>query len=72
MKSCVLVLVLLTCNLRAETKDALVPWQEQIRNYVRAQQLDAALQVAESRLHEAPADLEAHGCRGRLLARKGR
>jgi len=72
MKSCVLVLVLLTCSLRAETKDALVPWQEQIRNYVRAQQLDAALQVAESRLHEAPADLEAHGWRGRLLARKGR
>ena len=73
MKSYVLVLVLLTSGgLRAQTEDGLVPWQEQIRNHVRAQQLDAALQLAESRLREAPADLEAHGWRGRLLAWKGR
>jgi tetratricopeptide (TPR) repeat protein len=73
MKRYVFVLVLLTLGgLWGQTEDRGVSWQEQIQNYVRTQQLDAALQTAESRLQDAPADLEAHGWRGRLLAWKGR
>ncbi len=47
-------------------------WTESVRNYIAAQQLDAALGEVEARLRESPQDLEARGWRGRLLAWKGR
>ncbi len=48
-----------------------VDWQEQIREKVASHQLGAALALAEQRLAEAPADLEARGWRARLLAWSG-
>src|SRR5205807_3766555 len=47
-------------------------WQGAVRDQVKAGKLDAALQITDERLASAPADLEAHGWRGRLLAWKGR
>ncbi len=46
-------------------------WQRQVREQVAAHQLSAALVIAEGRLSEAPADLEARGWRARLLAWSG-
>ena len=46
-------------------------WQQQVRERVRLHQLDSALVVVNQRLEEAPADLEARGWRGRLLAWHG-
>jgi len=47
-------------------------WQQRTREEVTLRHLDAALAVVESRLATTPADLEAHGWRGRLLSWKGR
>jgi tetratricopeptide (TPR) repeat protein len=47
-------------------------WQARVRNEVENQHIDAALEIVEQRLAEAPDDLEAHGWRGRLLTWKGR
>lgn len=46
-------------------------WQQLLREQVKTQQLDAALATVERRLADNPADLEAHGWRGRVLAWKG-
>lgn len=46
-------------------------WQQRVREKAQARQLDAALQVVEQRLAEAPGDLEARGWRGRILAWQG-
>ena len=48
-----------------------VDWQQQVREKVRLHQLDAALALVNQRLGLAPADLEARGWRGRLLAWQG-
>jgi tetratricopeptide (TPR) repeat protein len=47
-------------------------WQQRMRDDVTLRHLDEALAVVESRLATAPADLEAHGWRARLLSWKGR
>jgi tetratricopeptide (TPR) repeat protein len=47
-------------------------WQEQVRQDVETQRIDAALAIVDHRLADAPEDLEAHGWRGRLLSWKGR
>jgi Tfp pilus assembly protein PilF len=47
-------------------------WAAEVREQVRSQHLNMALVIVEHRLTEAPADLEAHGWRGRLLAWNGR
>lgn len=47
-------------------------WQQRIREEVTLHHLDAALAIVEVRLETAPADLEAHGWRGRLLSWIGR
>jgi Tfp pilus assembly protein PilF len=47
-------------------------WQQRMREEVTLRHLDAALAVVEFRLATTPADLEAHGWRGRLLSWKGR
>ena len=47
-------------------------WQSQIRVYVADQKMDSALAVAEEQIAQNPADLEAHGWRGRLLAWTGK
>lgn len=46
-------------------------WQYRVREMAQAQQFDAALQMVEQRLAEAPADLEARGWHGRVLAWQG-
>lgn len=46
-------------------------WQQQVREKVRLHQLDAALVLVSQRLANAPADLEARGWYGRLLAWQG-
>ncbi len=43
-------------------------WQQQVREQVASHRLSAALAIADRRLAQAPADLEAHGWRARLLA----
>src|SRR5208282_1239565 len=55
--------------LGAQTTD---DWQQQVRQDVENQHIDAALAIVDQRLADAPEDLEAHGWRGRLLAWKGR
>lgn len=47
-------------------------WEQQLREFIRNQQLDAGLAVVEQRIAISPSDLEAHGWRGRILAWKGR
>lgn len=47
-------------------------WQDQIRASVSGRDLPTAFQIVESRLAEAPQDLEARGWRARLLAWSGR
>jgi tetratricopeptide (TPR) repeat protein len=47
-------------------------WEQQLREFIRNQQLDAGLAVVEQRIAISPTDLEAHGWRGRILAWKGR
>jgi tetratricopeptide (TPR) repeat protein len=47
-------------------------WQQEIRERVARHELDVALTIADRRIENSPADLEAHGWRGRILARKGR
>ena len=46
-------------------------WQRQVRNDIDGHHIDAALAIVDRRLAESPEDWEAHGWRGRLLARKG-
>jgi tetratricopeptide (TPR) repeat protein len=46
-------------------------WQHRVREMTQARQFDAALQLAEQRLAEAPGDLEARGWHGRVLAWQG-
>lgn len=41
--------------------------QQQLRERVRDHQLDVAFAIVEQRLATSPTDLEAHGCRGRIL-----
>src|SRR5437667_7777466 len=48
-----------------------VDWQQQVREHVTNRQLDAALATVNQRLEYSPADLEAHGWRGRILAWQG-
>jgi Tfp pilus assembly protein PilF len=65
----VLVLILGTASV------AQIPasnWEQQVREYIHKEQLDAGLAVVEQRIAISPADLEAHGWRGRILAWKGR
>jgi len=47
-------------------------WQQQMRQQVRNQQLDAALVTIEQRLNSHPQDLEARTWHGRVLAWRGR
>ena len=47
-------------------------WQRQVREKVNAHELDAALALVDRQLGKTPADLEARGWRGRLLAWQGR
>jgi len=47
-------------------------WQQHVRELVAGRQLDAALLSVDQQLKQSPADLEAHGWRGRILAWKGR
>ncbi len=49
----------------------LADWQQQVQEKIRLHQFDAALVVVEQRLEKVPADLEARGWRGRLLAWHG-
>jgi tetratricopeptide (TPR) repeat protein len=46
-------------------------WQQQVRTAVDQHQIPAALAVVDRRLAQAPADMEAHAWRGRLLAWTG-
>jgi tetratricopeptide (TPR) repeat protein len=46
-------------------------WQQRIRGMVQLHQWDAALAVVDQRLEKDPADLEARGWRGRILAWQG-
>ena len=62
------VLLCALCSAQQPASD----WQQELHAQIKAQQLDAALQTAERRLAQAPADLEAHGWRARVLAWKGR
>lgn len=65
-----MALAVLVCALSAHSQQR-ADWQEQIREQVASHQLGAALAIAEQRLAEAPADLEAHGWRARLLTWSG-
>jgi tetratricopeptide (TPR) repeat protein len=56
-------LMLLSTHLLAEND-----WQAQVRSAVNQHQLPTALAVVDSRLAEAPGDMEAHAWRGRILA----
>ena len=56
---------------RAWSQQDLMDWQQLVQEKVRLHQLDAALVVVNQRLEKAPADLDAHGWRGRLLAWHG-
>jgi tetratricopeptide (TPR) repeat protein len=58
-------LLMLSTPLRAEN------WQQQVRTDVDQHQIPAALAVVDRRLAQAPADMEAHAWRGRLLAWTG-
>jgi tetratricopeptide (TPR) repeat protein len=55
-----------------QLKDSTGDWQQRMRDEVTLRHLDAALEIVEVRLKTAPADLEAHGWRGRLLSWTGR
>ena len=46
-------------------------WQQQVRTAVDQHKIPAALEIVDGRLAEAPADMEAHAWRGRLLAWTG-
>ena len=46
-------------------------WQQQVRTAVDQHQIPVALAVVDRRLAQAPADMEAHAWRGRLLAWTG-
>jgi tetratricopeptide (TPR) repeat protein len=46
-------------------------WKQTLQEQVRGHDLEAAQQTAERRISEAPADLEAHGWRARVLAWRG-
>ncbi|MGA9977892.1 MAG: tetratricopeptide repeat protein [Candidatus Sulfotelmatobacter sp.] len=59
-------------NWRPEDDDlAKHDWQQQVRTAVDQHQIPTALAVVDRRLAEAPADMEAHAWRGRLLAWTG-
>ncbi len=47
-------------------------WQEDVRRFAEAKDWTAALAIVDSRLAQAPDDLEARGWRGRVLAWSGR
>ena len=64
------MLAVLTCVLPAMPQQR-APWQQQISANVASHQFNAALAIADRRLAEAPADLEARGWRARLLAWSG-
>lgn len=64
--------VLLQLQALAVSQQLSADWQQQLRDQANTQQLDAAMATVERRLAENPADLEAHGWRGRVLAWKGR
>lgn len=57
-------------SLRAQ--QTTVDWQQQVREFAKSQQWQAALNIIEHRLSEAPQDLEAQGWHARLLAWMGR
>ena len=63
-------LVVLACALSAVAQQP-TDWQQQVRERVASHQLSAALALADRRLAEAPADLEARGWRARVLAWSG-
>jgi tetratricopeptide (TPR) repeat protein len=46
-------------------------WQQQVRTAVDEHKIPAALEIVDRRIAEAPADMEAHAWRGRLLAWTG-
>jgi tetratricopeptide (TPR) repeat protein len=46
-------------------------WKQTLQEQVRGHDLEAAQQTAQRRISEAPADLEAHGWRARVLAWRG-
>ena len=52
-------------------QQSLVDWQQQVRENVRLHRFDEALGLVNQRLVIAPADMEARGWRGRLLAWEG-
>jgi tetratricopeptide (TPR) repeat protein len=58
-------LLMLSTPMRAEN------WQQLVRTDVDQHQIPAALAVVDRRLAQAPADMEAHAWRGRLLAWTG-
>ena len=58
-------LLMFSPRMRAEN------WQQQVRTAVDQHQLPVALAVVDRRLAQAPADMEAHAWRGRLLAWTG-
>jgi tetratricopeptide (TPR) repeat protein len=57
---------------RLQAQDSRPAWIEQVRSAISEQHLTAALTIVDHRLTGQPADLEAHGWRGRLLAWTGR
>jgi tetratricopeptide (TPR) repeat protein len=58
-------LLMFSAPMRAEN------WQQQVRTAVDQHQIPAALAVVDRRLAQAPADMEAHAWRARLLAWTG-
>lgn len=65
------IAVVLFASLAAWAQQDPGDWQSQVQEKVRLHQLDTALVLVNRRLEKAPADLEARGWRGRLLAWKG-
>lgn len=54
--------------LAAQARSLPNDWPAQVRTHVAAGELSAALEIVQSRLREAPADLEALGWRARIYA----
>ena len=72
MQGIAAILLSLACSctfLAAQTEP--VDWKQVLQQQVRASNLAAAQQTAEARISQAPADLEAHGWRARVLAWRG-
>jgi tetratricopeptide (TPR) repeat protein len=67
--------VLLTASLswaqQSSVDSQQADWQQQVQQQVQLHQLDAALATVNQRLADFPADMEAHGWRGRLLSWRG-